>query len=478
MVAMMILMAGPAEAADTAIVSGIAASETFSDNIDLDPSGEKEDAFLSDLTPSLRVRTEGSRVSGALDAATILRYQTAGDDKGFNLLPNVVGFGNAELIEELFFLDASGSATRQLLNTSDGDTESNQENVFTYNVSPYLARRFGSFAGAELRGNFGQFLVDGSANNGGGNSGGNSVSDQTTYGGRFVVESGDDFRRFLWSANTSASFADRSDDDDVKRREATLGAEYVAFRYLSVLGTGGYQFFDDGDSQNDVDDPIWAAGLRIRPSPRAELVGTYGMRDDRESFAGDLRYDFRPNLRLTASYEEVVATAQEQFFGEPSAIGLDEETSEIIDPDTRQRFTPRTSITDIDDQTALTKTAQAALVGSSGRNIFELGGAYERRDTRNSDEADNDTDVIQGTAAWKRQLTPSLNMEIAGSYANKDFKDDDRKDDQYEIGASLTYLVFENLAATTSYSYRRNDSTDNIEEYVENRVTIGLRYTF
>ena len=186
--AVMAILVGPAAAAETTIKTSIGVAETYTDNVDLDRGSEKTDAFLSDLTPSVQIRSTGRRLNGALAAATTLRYQTAGDDEGFDVLPNVVGFGNAELIEELFFVDATATATRQLLDTSDSNTESNEETVISYSVSPYLVNRFGSFAESELRANYAQVTII---------NGGDQASDQTTYGGQYALNSGDDFDRLL-----------------------------------------------------------------------------------------------------------------------------------------------------------------------------------------------------------------------------------------------------------------------------------------
>ena len=93
------------------------------------------------------------------------------------------------------------------------------------------------------------------------------------------------------------------------RRDANFSTTYAVTRTFFVIGSVGYQEFDDGDADNEVDDPTWRVAARWQPSSRTEVEVGYGQRDDEQSFDGDLRYNISPRTRLTASYGEVLRTS-------------------------------------------------------------------------------------------------------------------------------------------------------------------------
>lgn len=462
-------IAWSATAAELTITPAVSVTETFSDNVDLDPDGSKDQAFLTDVTPEVVVRSDGPRLTAAADAAVTGRFQTDGDDEGFTVLPNIGGFANFEAVEDLLFLDASASVTRQLLDTRESEADSNEEVVQNYRASPYLTNRWGSFATSELRYTFSQIFIDG---------GSDDASDESRHAGAFVLDSGDDFDRLNWTVDAGASFAKRTDDDNVRRWQASLGLDYQVIRSFALIGSGGYQFFDDGDPENDVDGPTWEAGFRLTAGTRAELIATYGRRDDDESARGSLRYDIGPRTRLTASYEEVLETSQERISRPISTLTLDPNSGQIVDQETGLPFDPNADRTSLDDDTTRTQRGRLALNGERGRNTFLVSSSLVREETEGSDPEEDDENVIRVDASFGRQVTPDVSIFIFGSFENTDFEDEDREDDEYSIGASLAYEFRENLSAFASYRFRLNDSNLETEDYEANLITLGVRMTF
>ncbi|MDX1402381.1 MAG: hypothetical protein R3245_10695, partial [Kiloniellales bacterium] len=126
-------------------------SQAYTDNIDLAPDPETEDAFVTQLTPSFTYRREAAGSQIAWDGSSDIVYQSDGDDEGFQVIPRTAGFGNFELSDELLFLDVEGSVSQELLNSQQADTESNRETTIAGTVSPYMVNRLGSYANSELR---------------------------------------------------------------------------------------------------------------------------------------------------------------------------------------------------------------------------------------------------------------------------------------------------------------------------------------
>ncbi len=454
---------------------GIGLTETFSDNVDLDPKGQEKTAVLSDLNVSAHLRTTSARVKSSWDGFFTLRYQTAGDDEGYSLLPNIAGFSNVEAVEDLFFVDISSSVSREILNRREADTESNRDTVQTYHVSPYLVNRFGGFASAELR--YALDLISSGDDGGGGAD--DEVSDTTTQTVSFALNSGIDFQRLRWSITALASESGRSDEGDISRRRVTLDTEYAIVRSFSLLGSIGYESLKEDElNGEDFQGPTWRAGFRWRPGRRTNLEMTYGRRDDDENLDARLTYDIGPRTRLTVSYAERLATGDQRLVRDLSLIGVDPITGELIDLNTGLPFDPNNAPTSITDDVTRSKTFRAVLTATRGRNSFSLNAIYRKQEDEDSLADSDDEEGFAFSGSWSRRLNRRTNFSFRGSFENTKFTLDDREDKEYSVSTNIDYNIFRNVNTFASYVYRRQDSTLDSAEFTENRISFGLRRTF
>jgi len=462
-----LIIAAPAMA-EMRLTPSVRVSETFSDNVDQDPDGLEDEAFLTDVTPGATLRYSGARVNGSLDAFATLRHQNAGDDKGIDAIPSVAGFGEAEAIPETLFLNASASLSSELLNTRGNDTESNKTTVQNYSVGPTLRHRFGNFADGEVSYSFDQQLNSG---------GGNNLSDSRAHSGSVVLSSGTDFAKILWSLNASASQSERQNDDNVSRRAANVDLEYVVFRSFSLLGSGGYEKFDDGDPGNDVNGATWQAGFRWRPGPRTEISLEYGENDGDESFTGDLRYQITPRTTLRASYSEQLTVGQERLVQDLSFIGTDPNTGALIDTRTGLPFDPNASTTTLSNDTERTKVFRLALLGSRGRNTFSVSGSVEKTDQRGVGTT-GDENAYTFDLGWTRRISPRANIDFSGSFERNEFELNGREDTEFSVGGGYSYNLYTNITAFAQYTFSKQFSDVEANEFTENLVTVGLNMSF
>ncbi len=454
-------------AGDLTITQSIRVSETVTDNVDLDTSDGEESALITEITPTLRIRSASARVTGALNANPTIRHQTGGTDKGLTVDERLTGLGTVEVLEDLFFLEAQASVSQQVLDSRAAATAANQETVQTYRLSPVLRNRFGNFANSETRYALSQTFV-------GGQGGAGGVSDSMRHNLNFRLSSGRDFTRLLWSLSASASQSDRPDAEDVSRGEVNSRVEYVFDRSFSVIGSVGYQLFDDGQSANEIESPTWRAGFRWRPGPRTELEATYGERDDAQNLFANFRYDIGPRTTLRASYTEILETSQERLARTLSFIDLEGETDDFIDERTEDEFDPNPSPFDIDNVTTRITTLSAGLRGTRGRNTFAVDASIEKEEAEPTGE---EQDVIRASARWSRRLNPHLRLSVFGAYENTKF-DDGQEDDEYTAIATLSYDLYKNVQAALNYGFRLQNSTVDASEFAENRITVSARVTF
>jgi len=461
--------AAPAIAGDLTIKPSLELRQIYSDNVDLDPDGLDQSAFITEFVPGFTLRSESARATAALNFFPIVRYQTAGEDEGFTLAGDLAGRGTVEVEEDLFFVDAQASISQQVLNNKSSGSTADEDNIGVFRVSPYLRNRFGGFAEGEARYALSQVWIGGQND-----LGPFAVSDSTNHSVKLSLDSGTDFSRLKWEVIGRASYEDRSDDDDVERWETGLLTEYAINRSISVLAGAGYQFFDDGNPANDVDDPAWQIGFHWRPGPRTDLRVTYGQFDGDESANMKFSYKISSRTSITASYSEVLENSQERLVRNVSFIDLDPESDQFIDPQTGLPFDPNQSPFDIGNETTRTETFRVGLNGSRGRNDFGLNAAIQNEEIESTGSQEDNTTL---GARFSRRLNPHLTANIFAGYERSEF-DDGRVDDEYTALAGVSYQIYANLRAGLRYEFTTQDSTSPASEFTENRVTATLRMTF
>lgn len=456
--------------AELKITPSIEFRETFSDNVDLATDDEKESAVISEVIPGIEFRSDSARLIGALDAFPIVRHQTAGEDEGLSLGGNLAGFITLEAYEDVAFIDAQASISQQVLDDRAIASTANEEDVYVYRLSPYLRHRFGSLAEGEMRYHFSQIHIQGEEDA----ASSTTASDSMTHGIDAELVSGDDFSRLHWSMGARASEQNRSDDDDVSRREAEVEIGYAVIRSISVLAGGGYQYFDDGNPANEVDGPTWLVGLHLRPGPRTDLRITYGERDDDLSANVDFTYRISPRTRITAKYSRILETSQERLVRTLSGIDLAEDSDILIDEDTDFAFDPNPDALSINDETTRVESIRFGLNGTRGRNGFGITTAFIREEIEPSGETE---DKIRASAGWSRRLNPHLDLNVFGTYERSEF-DDGQIDDEYFATIGSRYRLSESVEVGTTYGFRLQNSTDASSEFKEHSVLLSVKKTF
>jgi uncharacterized protein (PEP-CTERM system associated) len=291
---------------------------------------------------------------------------------------------------------------------------------------------------------------------------------------KLSLDSGTDFSRLKWEVIGRASYEDRSDDDDVTRWETGLLTEYAINRSISVIAGAGYQFFDDGEPANDVDDPAWQVGFHWRPGPRTDLRVTYGQLDAERGPTVDFSYKISSRTSITASYSEILENSQERLARNTSFIDLDSETDQFIDPQTGLPFDVNQSPFDIDNQTSRVKAFHLGLNGARGRNTFSLNGTVQNETI---EPGGLEEDVIGLMGRFARRITPHLTLDLFAGYEQTEF-DDGQEDDEYSVNTGLSYRLYENLRAGVRYGFSLQNSNVDASEFTENRVTVSLQMTF
>jgi len=454
---------------------GLSVTETFSDNIDQDPNGERDAGFVSRAGPSISIFGSSARVSAAFNGNLSGVHQIGGDDEGFSLDPSIAGTSNTELVDQLLFFDLNASVSRQLLDnrqstSASGASTSNRDLVAALTASPYLVHRLGDFANAEWRYRFSPVLVDS-------DSGGSSAAANDVYSheGSFILQSGQDFTQFGWTWANRVGEEVRDQQSDIESASTDFSVTYPLWRRFSLIGAVGYEYRDGDEDEGDNFDGItWRGGFSWNPNPDLNLEATYGRRDDDESLDASLRYRLGPKTTLNASYSEALQTSQGRAISNLGQLSFDPETGQLIDERTGQPFTGDLDPFSFVDGTTRTRTLRLGAVHHRGRDIFSLSGSAGTSEG----DTEEDEEFYGATLSWSRRLSSDLSLTSSAGYERNDFQDEDRTDDNYSFDLGLNYRLASDVSAIMRYDFDFQDSTDDDESYYENAVTIGLRISF
>ncbi|WP_193369810.1 XrtA/PEP-CTERM system exopolysaccharide export protein [Pelagibius marinus] len=450
------------------VTYGASASQTFSDNIDQGPSGDREAGFVTRAGPNISIRGETARVTVGLNGSLAGVQQIGGDDEGVSLDPRINGTSKTEVLQDLMFFDLRAAISRQLLDSrqstsTSGASIANRDLVATLTASPYVVHRLGDVANVEWRYSFSPVLVDAG-----------NRSDVFSHEGSLTVDSGSAFRSFSWTWTNRGGEEVRSQNGDITTASTDFGARYTLWQGFSLLGGIGYEYRDgDGSNDNNFDGMTWRVGFDWFPHPDLDLQATYGRRQDDESIDASLYYRLGPKTTLRASYAEALQTSQQRAIANLGRLVIDPITGELVDEATGQPFREDELFT-FEDATTRTRTFRLNAEHRSGRNTFRLSGLAGTSEGGSA----GDEEFYRVNLAWGRPLSSTVDLTASGGYQRSDFQDEDRTDDTFNANLGLTYQLSSNARAFASYGFQVRDSSASDESFVENAVTVGVTISF
>lgn len=471
----LLLGGGPtAGAADIRYEPAVETALTYTDNIDLDPAGEAEQALVTTLATLNNLRITGGRIEAAGNADLALDLQ-AREDSEVELRQDVRAAGTAELAEDRLFVDAFAGWFRTLADAggavsgSEVSGEDDQEDVQVYSISPFLQNRFGGLAESELRVGFSQVFTDDE------DDGDSRQNDQ-----RLQVSTGDRFTRFSLTGLAQRIDVDSDGDEgSFLQRTALVEGGYAVVRQFSLLAGVGVETIDSDDIEEDTDGPIWNLGFEARPGPRTELSFRAGQRFDTLDVNGDLSYRFTPALELRAQLTTAVTTTQQEIL--LNQLGLapnpdDPDSPLLIDTVTGLPVGAADTDLGLRDEVVVARRVNAGLFGSRNRNAWLFALAAETRDS----DIEEDETILSAEGAWTRAVTPDIDLTgtVAYRFVSEDF-DEASTDQQTIIGElAVTYQLSEGIRLSGSYSRADQFADDPDDEFSENAVTIGAVLSF
>ncbi len=252
------------------IVPRVSVTQTWTDNVRLASDGEQADQ-ITEITPGVTITVAGDRLKAYVNYALNEIYYAQGSSprRSQNQLN---GFGTLEAVEGWAYLDLNASISQQAISAfgpqsiSNTSVNSNQAEVSSYRISPYVRGKLGSWAEYDAR-----------------YSRTETNSDATVVSGAVAVDSmvkikGDSSLRDLgWSADANRQRIDHRAGRSTEADRLNLGLSYAITPQLSVSANVGRES-ENFTSLEKQSDGTHGFGASWSPSERTRVSFVRGQR--------------------------------------------------------------------------------------------------------------------------------------------------------------------------------------------------------
>ena len=259
-----------ASESDWSITPSLTLSETYSDNINLDTSGNEQGAFITEFSPGVVIRRETGKNILDLNYRMQNLYNSGGDDN-VDVFHQLQFDSISEIVRNSLYLDLNGSIDQQnatnLRSSSDNlSGDRNRTNVFNYGVSPYWTPHLNGYVDGEVRFTYDNLSTDNSF-----------ASDSETFDYSVRLNSGRRFSRVSWFVDYNNRVEKREDGNNVKFRDSLLELRGHINRFYSVFTQIGYikNSFQATTNENE-NGFFYTVGAEWKPSNRFRLEAGIG----------------------------------------------------------------------------------------------------------------------------------------------------------------------------------------------------------
>jgi uncharacterized protein (PEP-CTERM system associated) len=476
------------------IVPTLAVEETYTDNVRLSPPGSERGDWVTQLTPGVSVKGNGARMRFNANYAAQVLYRAQEGSK--DIYHYLSAKGDAELVQQLLFIDGNANVSQQNISLLGPQAESNvnvtgnRTSVRTFRVSPYLRHNFGQDAQGEAR--FTYSTVDSSAVT--------SATDSASNRVDMRVVSGPAFKLLTWNVAYSKEHIDYTQTRDIDIETISAGARRLITPTIGLLANIGYEDNNYITTGPEPKGAFWSVGPEWTPTLRTRLAATTG----RRYFGSTKSLDFKHRTRLTTwglDYSEDVTTQREQLLV-PTNVGTADflDTlflSQFPDPAVRrqavQAFIAQTGlppglIVPLNFFTTtpfLVKQWRASFGIQGVRNTLLANVFTSTREAtapglpgEGDFAASQNTKQTGGSLTWSLRITPYTSSNVSVGYTRNDLIELSREDNVKFIRLVLTQQFQPRLSGSLSFRRLENNSNQGGAAYTENAVSAALNMRF
>jgi len=465
------------------VVPSISTRAVATDNVDQSADGRSD--FIFEVSPSIAISKLAGRLTGSLTASVRNVAYADSNDRNTSFIA-FNGRGQYEVVKDTFFIDASGSVSRDDLSifsgrgTGDSLSTDAANETRSYTISPWMRFHFGKTATGQIR-------LDNRWTSGGGGSFGDQYT--RTLTGRLA--DGEAFGPLGWFVDYSRVDTEYSNPSQtVFRQNARLGMTYRVSGQLSLRTTVGREE-NDYTTGGNAGKTTHGYGFDWSPSPRTQLSA---FTEERVFGRGyDVSFSHRRALSYwRLSYTKDISSSDEMisqelqdayfqaYFGNLLNLGLPQAFLDAL----KQQFLAQSGLL-ITNAQYVYKNLQGEVSFVGKRNVLGFSVYRSQRNRLANDVTASTVDdfarydeVINSgiSVSLSHDLTPksALTTRVVRSKASSSGQDS-RDTRRTSFSVALSRQLGANASSGLDYQHLR---VNGDSEYTENRLTatLGLRF--
>jgi hypothetical protein len=501
----------------------VSLEEVWTDNI-LQTTNNRRWDLLTLATPSIAINgdTPNAQVQFQYGPQFRLAARTPQEDSITNQL---VGTGQFTIIPDEFYVNASAfaggapvgggfgalgfGATPNFGGFSSPVTQNGTASLSTQNqvqtnsisVTPYWLHRFGDTGTAKI----GYQINESSFSQGKGYvpvlfpSGPNTAYNITNEG-IAQFETGDRFAPWRNLTILDASIGNGNFQGNSSQYVASNQLGYQVNRELIVYGQIGYEdLYYSGTPSTRISDATWAVGGTWTPNPSSQINASFGHRYGENNFEFNGSYQLTARTQLAASYTTGVQNFLQGIQNQLDFTSLTP-SGEAVNADTGAPMFIGTNGLGVQSGLFRVKSFNASITTVYARDQFAIYFQVAQSTTLAKAPAGSIVLVNVATPAvgstsnskavygsWTHQMSEVLVLGVSGSVSEYRVSNNGGNTNWGSVSVGLQYLISQTLAATASYSFydqissNQNGSTNTSnfnQSYYQNVVLVGLTKQF
>lgn len=492
------LLSGYAAAAEWTVAPRVGVRETYSSNIALTSDAFARSDWVTEVSPGISLRGDGLRFKVNADYTFhYLDYRR--DTHASQSLHDANASAWGEFVQDLLYVEARANVSQQNISAfgpqsiDNVNLTGNRAEVQTFSVSPYLRRKFGDFAEAELRYTAQKMKTSDAG-----------LFDADTRRTFFGLDSGTGFRTWGWGVDFDRQRIEDRYAPPVELRRYQGKLRYEFNPRLSLNATAGHEknnYITIGDKPSGA---IWSAGFVWAPTGDTSVAASAGHRYFGKTLAASAKHRTGRGV-WSFGYDEDVTTqsAYSQTAMLDTAGFLDRLWSQAI-PDVAAR--KRTvdafirnaglpaaltgNIYGLSNRVFLQKSLHAAVALDGVRNTVLLRAYGMRREPLSAitttlavpptSQAGLDDDSLQlGAAAnWTWHISPRSDLSAGAHYARVRSLETERADHLRAFQIGLTRKLGRRTSGSVELRRQERSSSQASAVYTENALIFFVLMQF
>ncbi len=475
----------PVLAADWKLAADISGGETYTDNVNLAPSGSQQSDWITTITPSISATKNGARFKADVHYAMQNLFY-ARDSARNTTYHQLNAHANAELYEKEFYLDTLATITQAAISplgasgVDNSNATGNLSSVRAFTLSPYWTHRFGSSATAKARYSISDVR---NSNDAFSSSANNSLV--------LSLASGTAFGRLSWELNHSEQHVNYSNRQDVSFTSDFASLGYQINTRMRLTGAVGVEKNSYLTAGAPPEGSFWNIDGAWAPSTRTSIDLGFG----HHYYGNTWNMAFKRRgaySEWTANYNESVTTSNSESSGiKPTVLTqdtafLNSSGNGIVLPSGYTVLDP-TQIQS--NQVYLNKQFGTGFNWKKGKSGISLRAYHSVQQALESGQITNllnsgafqTTNTIKQTgisAGWTWQLTPMMSSLLSADLSRATYPELGRTDHTTALQFGVNRKFSRKLNGNVSLRRQVRTSNQNASEYSENALTGSVTYKF